>query len=81
MDFGHFGDQIVAILTAIIGVAIVAVIVSKRSDTTNVISAASNAFSNAIGVAVSPITGQTPAGMSGFSGMQGIPGLRLGYNY
>lgn len=82
MDFGHFGDQVVAILTAIIGVAIIAVIVSKRSNTANVISSAADAFSSAIGTAVSPITGQVPAGVAGFSGgLSGVPALRLGFNY
>lgn len=63
---GHFGDQVVAILTAIIGVAIVAVIVSKRSDTTNVVSSAFSAFSGLVSTAVSPITGSVGAG-GGFS--------------
>lgn len=73
---GHFGDQIVAILTAIIGVAIVAVIVSKQANTTNVIKAAADAFSGAIGTAVSPITGQNMAGTAGFTGYN-APNLRL----
>jgi hypothetical protein len=83
MDFGHFGDQVVAILTAIIGVAIVAVIVSNRSNTSNVISSAANAFSEAIGTAVSPITGVNNAGTGGFTGglNNSIPALRLGYQY
>jgi membrane DNA delivery protein len=59
---GHVGDQIVAILTAIIGVAIVAVIVSNRSQSANVISSASNALAGAISTAVSPITGGAAAG-------------------
>ena len=53
----HFGDQIVAVATAIIGVAIIAVIVSKNANTAQVISSASNAFAQAIGTAVSPVTG------------------------
>ncbi|HEY6018431.1 MAG TPA: hypothetical protein VIY48_00570 [Candidatus Paceibacterota bacterium] len=83
MDFGHFGDQIVAILTAIIGVAIIAVIVSNRSNTSNVISSAANAFSEALGTAVSPITGTANAGMGGFTGglNSSVPQLRLGYGY
>lgn len=54
---GNVGDQIVAIATAIIGVALISVIVSKRSDTANVITQATNAFSSAIGQAVAPVTG------------------------
>lgn len=64
----HLGDQVVSVLLAIIGVAIVAVIVSKGSDTTNVISSASGAFTNAIRTAVSPVTGNNT--LSNISGVQ-----------
>lgn len=50
-------EPVVTIATAIVGVAIIAVLVSQRSQTAGVISAAGNAFSNALGVAVSPVTG------------------------
>lgn len=50
-------NSIVSIATAIVGVAILAVLVSKNSDTANVITSGGNAFSNALGVAVSPVTG------------------------
>lgn len=46
-----------SILTAVIGVAIVAVIFSKKANTSGVIQAAGSAFSGILGVAVSPITG------------------------
>lgn len=50
-------ESIVTIATAIVGVAILALIVSNRSNTANVIGAAGRAFSGALGVAVSPVTG------------------------
>lgn len=50
-------EQVVTIAVAIVGVATLAVLVSRNSNTAGVISAAGNAFSNALGVAVSPITG------------------------
>lgn len=50
-------ESIVTIATAIIGVAILAVIVSQRSNTVGVINAAGSAFSGALGTAVSPVTG------------------------
>lgn len=65
---GHMGDQIVAILTAIVGVAILSVIVSKQSNTTGVIQAASQGFSQALATAVSPITG----GSGGFGPVSGF---------
>jgi hypothetical protein len=57
-------EQITTIAVAIVGVAILAVIVSKRSATTNVINAAGGAFSSAVATAVSPITG----GSAGYGG-------------
>lgn len=50
-------ESIVTIATAIVGVALLALIVSNRSNTANVIRAAGGAFSGALGVAVSPVTG------------------------
>jgi hypothetical protein len=80
---GHFGDQIVAILTAIIGVAILAVIVSKNSNTTNVIGAAAQGFSEALSTAISPISGNSGFGISGTTymgpntGFAGLGSLNL----
>lgn len=48
---------VVTVATAIIGVAILAVIVSRQSNTAGVIQAAGSAFSNSLAVAVSPVTG------------------------
>ena len=47
----------IAILTAIIGVAIIAVLVSKNANTTAVIGAGSQGFSQSLATALSPITG------------------------
>lgn len=58
---------VITIAVAIIGVATLAVIVSKQSNTANVISAASQGFSGALATAVSPITGQTMSAMPTFS--------------
>ena len=58
---GNMGEQIVTIATAIIGVAIIAVLVSRNSNTANVIGAAGQAFAGAINTAVSPVTGFTGA--------------------
>lgn len=59
----QFFSSIVTIATAIVGVAIIAVIVSSRSNTANVISSAGSAFAQDLAAAVSPITGG-----SGFTG-------------
>lgn len=57
------------VLTAIIGVAIIAVLVSKNANTTQVISAGGSAFSSALGTALSPVTGQSFGGISGGAGV------------
>jgi hypothetical protein len=52
-------EALVTIATAIVGLAIVAVLVSKKAQTPQVIQASGSAFSNALGVAESPVTGAT----------------------
>lgn len=50
-------DGIITVAVAVIGLAALAVFVSKKADTSNVIKSAGSVFSNAIKTAVSPITG------------------------
>jgi hypothetical protein len=47
----------VTIATAIVGLAIVAVLVSKNAQTASDIQAAASGFGNSIGEAISPVTG------------------------
>jgi membrane DNA delivery protein len=47
----------IAILTAVIGVAIIAVLVSKQSNTAGVLTAGGSAFSSILKTAVSPVSG------------------------
>jgi hypothetical protein len=58
--------QIAAIFTAIIGLAMLAVLLSRNSNTPAVIGAAFGGLATSIGAAVSPITGST-GGMGGLS--------------
>lgn len=64
--------QLVTIATAIVGVAIIAVLVSNNAQTANVISSAAGGFAEDLSAAVSPVTGGTGAyggfGYGGFSG-------------
>lgn len=48
---------LITVATAIIGVAILAVLVSRNAQTSNVIGAAGKSFASVIGAAVSPVTG------------------------
>jgi hypothetical protein len=57
---------IVTILTAIVGVAILAVLVSKNANTAGVIKAASGGFAQALQAAVSPVAGNGGGFVSGF---------------
>jgi hypothetical protein len=50
-------DKVATIAVAIIGVATLAVLVSKNANTSGVIDSAGKAFSGALSVAVSPVTG------------------------
>lgn len=51
-------DKAIGVLIAIVGLAALAVIVSKRSDTAKVLDALLGGFSKAVRSAVSPITGK-----------------------
>lgn len=48
---------IVTILTAIIGVAILATLVSKQANTAGVVTASGNAFARMLGAATGPVSG------------------------
>lgn len=54
-------EPIVTVLVGIIGIAMVAVLVSQKSNTAGVFAAAGGAFSNAVSAAVSPVTGNSAA--------------------
>lgn len=53
----HLITSVVWVIMAIIGVSIVAVLVSKKSNTAGVISASGSEFSCILGTAVSPLLG------------------------
>jgi hypothetical protein len=64
----------VTVLTAIIGLAIVAVLVSKNANTSGVIGAGGSAFSQALAAAEAPVTGASSMGAS-FAGNTGFAGF------
>lgn len=55
---------VIAILTAVVGIAALAVIVSKQADTANVLGAAGKAFGGILGAAVGPVSGGSLGGVS-----------------
>jgi membrane DNA delivery protein len=56
---GNTMESFISLFSLIVGVAIVAVLVSNKSNTSNVIKAFGQAFSSSLGVAVSPVTGSS----------------------
>ena len=62
-------NNVTTIAVAIVGVAILALLVSKKANTAGVITSAGQAFSSALSVAVSPVTGGT--GSNGSSMLTG----------
>ena len=70
--------SIVTVLTAIIGVAIVAVLVSGQSKTADVLTAGGNAFGSILKTAVSPVSGGSSL-TQGLFGPGGAP-TALGMN-
>lgn len=61
----EFWNSVVTILIAIIGIAALALIVSRQSNTTGVLTAGSQAFSGALATALSPVTGASSGGLGG----------------
>ena len=66
-------SSVVTVLLAIVGVSIIAVLVSRNANTTGVIASAGSAFSGALGTALSPVTGATSFGMG--AGLPGLPSM------
>lgn len=64
----NFVGSMVVILTGIIGVATLAVLVSKNANTAGVIGAAGTAFSGALNAATAPVTGSSANGFGGGAG-------------
>jgi hypothetical protein len=60
----HLFSSIVTIATAIVGVAILAVLVSKQANTSGVIQAATGGFAQDLAAAVAPVSG----GFGSFTG-------------
>lgn len=65
--------SVVTVATAIVGVAIVAVLVSRNANTGQVIQAATSGFAQDLAAAVSPVTGGSS--MGNFAG--GAGGLQI----
>lgn len=65
-------EPIVTIAVAIVGVAILAVLVSQKSNTAGVLAAAGSAFANSLSAATGPVTGATTAPVNNIGGSGGF---------
>lgn len=76
---GNALEPVVTIAVAIVGVAILAVLVSQKSNTAGVLAAAGSAFANSLSAATGPVTGATTAPVNniGGSGLGTIGGSSL----
>lgn len=63
---------VVTIASAVVGIAIIAVLVSKQAQTGTVIQAATSGFASDISAAVSPITGGSSSFAGGGGGLSTI---------
>lgn len=70
-----FLESMTTIALAIVGLAIVAVLVSRKARTSAVIQSAGSAFSNALGIASSPVTGV------GYSPVLSYPGMDVATSF
>jgi hypothetical protein len=71
---GEIGRDITTIALAIVGVAVLAVLVSRNSNTAGVIGASSGGFSQALATAEGPVTGYVPSPAAfGYGGGSGGP--------
>ena len=81
-------EAVVTVFTAIIGVAILAVLVSPKAKTSSVIQSIASGFGNSLAVAESPVTGEHvnidtsyPSSNNGFGGFQTFGGFGAVGNY
>jgi hypothetical protein len=68
-------EPIVTIAAGVVGVAILAILVSKNAQTPQVLGAAGSAFSNVLSAATAPVTGASTAPVNSISSGFGIPSL------
>lgn len=61
----NIGAGVVAVIVGVIGVAMVAVIVSQNAQTSSVLQSGGTALSSIIGAAVAPVSGSNSFGSTG----------------
>lgn len=72
-------EMLLTIAMGVIGVTILAVIVSRNSNTAGVIQASASGFGNVLGVATAPVTGNKYTIDLSYPGAGGIGNLNGGF--
>lgn len=67
----RFGNGLIAIVAGVIGLAVVAVIVSRNAQTPTVLTSAGSALSSVINAAVQPVSGNNLGNLLGSSSNYG----------
>jgi hypothetical protein len=76
-----FFETITTIALAIVTLGVVSVLVSKKAQTPQVIQASGSAFSNAMAVAESPVTGATYKVDLSYPSSSGLPDYSGSFGY
>lgn len=76
---GEALKDLTTVLLAIVGVAILAVLVSKQSNTTGVVNSGSSAFNTGLATAEGPVTGYSPGAPIYASSSLGFGELGAGF--
>ncbi len=70
-------EAVVTVFTAIIGVAILSVLVSPKAQTSSVIQAIASGFGNSLAVAESPVTGNSVQINTSYPNSNGLGSLGM----
>jgi len=77
---GQITEMLLTIAMGVIGVAILAILISKNSNTAGVIQASASGFGNVLDVAISPVTGATTPPNLAYPGSSGIGSISGGFS-
>ncbi len=75
---GEIGKDVTTIALAIVGVAVLAVLVSRNANTTGVLNSGSSAFNSALATAEGPVSGYSPGPPIYAQGGFGGTGIGMG---
>ena len=78
---GEAGRAVIAVVSSVIGLAILSVILSARANTAGVIQAGGQALSGVLGAATAPVTGASVSSLPSVPGLSSTPFGNLPWGY